>query len=332
MKKSMLITLITTTFLLLMLIFISIAMGSFSLTLEEIANIFLGNLNNTVEYRVFYTLRLPRTFMAIVTGVALGISGGVYQTIFRNPLASPDITGVASSASLGAGFAIVSQVSSPILVILLSFAGGMLSIIALIFLTYLTGVRKLSNFLFAGIIIKCLADAGLMILKTLADPQSQLAAIEYWIMGTLANVTDSKLLLPLIGITASAIILLISHRQITMLNLGDDNAKSSGLNPTFWRFFLLIITTFMVSCAVSVVGSVAFVGLIAPHIALMITKKRGFLFLLMSMMTGAIITVFADIIARTFSAGAELPLSIPIVIISVPILIFLVFKARRDIA
>ncbi len=321
---------LTTALLLLSLIFLSITMGSFSLSLSEIIGILKGDLYDTIEHRVFYTLRLPRTIMALITGMALGISGGIYQTIFKNPLASPDITGVASSASLGAAVAIVAQVSSPILVILLSFAGGMLSIVALIFLTYLTGVKKLSNFLFAGIVIKCLADAGLMILKTLADPQSQLASIEFWIMGTLANVTDEKLMLPLLGIVISIVILLLSHTQITMLNLGDENAKASGLNPVFWRFFLLIITTFIVSCAVSVVGTVAFVGLIAPHIALMLTKKRGFMFLFMSMSVGAIITIFADIIARSVSAGAELPLSIPIVIISVPALIFLVFKARRD--
>ncbi len=331
MKNKTLLIFLPTALLLLTLIFLSITMGSFSLSLEEIICILSGDLNDTVEHRVFYTLRLPRTFMALVTGVALGISGGIYQTIFRNPLASPDITGVASSASLGAGFAIVSQISTPLVVIFYSFIGGMLSIVALVFLTYLTGVRKLSNFLFAGIIIKCLADAGLMILKTLADPQSQLASIEYWLMGTLANITDEKLIFPFFGITISLIILLLSHTQITMLTLGDENAQASGLNPTFWRFFLLIITTFMVSCAVSVVGSVAFVGLISPHIALMITKKRGFLFLLMSAMTGAIVTIFADIIARSFSSGAELPLSIPIIIISVPILIFLVVKARRDV-
>ncbi len=330
MKNKTLLIFLTTALLLLSLVFLSITMGSFSLSLNEIIAILKGDMYDTIEYRVFYTLRLPRTFMALITGMALGISGGVYQTIFRNPLASPDITGVASAASLGAAAAIVSQVSSPVFVILFSFMGGMFSIVALVFLTYLTGVKKLSNFLFAGIVIKCLADAGLMILKTLADPQSQLASIEFWIMGTLANVTDEKLMLPLLGILMSSVVLLLSHTQVTMLNLGDENAKATGLNPTFWRFFLLTVTTFMVSCAVSVVGTVAFVGLIAPHIALLITKNRGFMFLFMSMSVGAIITIFADVIARSVSAGAELPLSIPIVIISAPILMFLVFKARRD--
>ncbi len=323
-------TLIISAILMVLLVFASLTIGSFSLTLNEIIDILNGKMNDTTEQSVFFTLRVPRTFMALLTGLALGLSGAIYQTIFRNPLASPDITGVASSASLGAGFAIVSQFTSPILIITFSFIGGMLSLLALFFLTYLTGMTKASNFLFAGIIIKCLADACLMILKTMADPESELAAIEFWIMGSVANVTSEKFVLPAIVICVCVVFLLVVYNQITMLNLGDENALTVGLNPSLWRVILLSVTTLMISCAVSVVGSVAFVGLISPHIALMITKKRGFMYLFVSMIVGGFVTIFSDICIRIISNGAELPLSIPIVIISIPVLVFLIFKRKGE--
>ncbi len=328
MKNKTILTFSLSAIVVFLLVVISIAVGSFSLDLGEIVTLLTGAQSDTMEARVFFTLRLPRTFMALFTGLALGISGAVYQTIFKNPLASPDITGVASGASLGAGVAIVSQVNASLWIILSSFVGGVLSLVALFFLTYLTGIRKTSNFLFAGIVIKCLADAGLMILKTMADPQSELAAIEFWMMGTVANVTAEKFTLPAIGIGLCLVVLLCAYTQITLLNLGDANATAVGLNPTVWRVILLCVTTLMISCAVSVVGSVAFVGLIAPHISLRLTQKRGFCYLFVSMVVGGCITLIADIAVRLISGGAELPLSIPIVIISVPILAFLIFKSR----
>ncbi len=316
--------------ILFVLVFISVVVGSFSLTPSEIIGIVTGSLTDTVESRVFFNLRLPRTAMAVLSGLSLGLSGAIYQIIFRNPLASPDITGVASGASLGAGLAIVMHASTPLVIILFSFLGGILSLVALFFLTYITGMRRMSNFLFAGIVIKCLADAGLMIVKTIADPHSQLAAIEFWIMGSLATVTAEKLTLPLIGICISIAVLLLLYRQILLLSLGDENAIAVGINPTLWRAVLLTVSTFMISCTVSIIGTVAFVGLIAPHIALMITRNKGGTHLFSSMIIGAIITVFADIVARTASSGAELPLSIPVIIISVPVLVFLVIKTRGE--
>ncbi len=320
---------ITSIFFLLLLIFTSIFVGSFSLEFHEIISILKGELNGTLEQGVFFNLRLPRTLMALLTGLALGLAGSIYQTIFGNPLASPDITGVASGAALGAGLSIILQYTSPIAIIFFSFSFGMLTLVALFFLTALAGMRKISNFLFAGIIINALADAGLMILKTMADPQGQLAAIEFWIMGSLADVTADKILLPSIGVCFSIVILLFLHSQITILNLGGENAATVGLNPTKWRIILLSITTFMISCTVSVVGTVSFVGLISPHIALLLTRKKGFFYIFESMIIGSCVTIIADIVARSFSSGSELPLSIPIVIISVPILFFLVFKTRE---
>ncbi len=330
MKKHTLVMLMVGTILLIILFTLSLAIGSYSLSLEEIINIIKGKTGDDISSRVFYQLRFPRTIMGLLTGAALGVGGAVYQTIFRNPLASPDLTGVASGASLGAAVAIVMHLASPLMTIIFAFAGGMISLLCLLLMSYITGLRKLSNFLFAGIIIKCLADAGLMILKTMADTDSQLAAIEFWMMGTLANVTAEKVVLPSIGIIMSLCFILAFTTPVMMLMLADEDAIATGLHPTFWRIVLLSLTTFMVSCVVSLVGAVAFVGLIAPHIALMLIKRRGFAYLIMSVIVGAAMTLFADLFARSASAGAELPLSIPIILLAVPVLLILVYQARGD--
>ncbi len=315
--------------LLVALILASILLGSFSLTLAEISDILTGKLVGTIESNVFFGLRLPRTIMALLTGFAMGLAGVVYQTIFKNPLASPDITGVSSGAAFGAAFAIVMGFGAPLQIMMFSFGFGLVTIIALILLSSLTKARGLTSFLLSGIIIKSFFDAFLMIVKTMADPQNQLAAIEFWIMGTLANVTAEKILLPSIVVFVIIMVTLLFNKQITMLILDEDDAVITGLDVKFWRILILLLSTLMVSAVVSVVGTVGFVGLIAPHIALGIVKRRGLLLLIFSMLIGGIITVFADLFARGVNTGAELPLSIPIVLIALPVLIVIVLKSNE---
>ncbi len=276
-----------------------------------------------MESRIFWNLRIPRVVMGAAAGGALSLAGSVYQTVFRNPLASPDLTGVASGASFGAACAMVLGSGSAGQVMLGSFTMGMVSLVLVLLLVKFTRFQQLSSYILSGIIVSSLADAGLMCLKIMADPERELAALEFWTMGSLGSITAQRLLPQLLFILLPFALLLLFHRQIVMLSLGADHARSLGLHPGLWRGIVLTLSTLMIASLVSLTGVIAFVGLIAPHIAFLIRKRRDWGFYFLSALVGADLLLIADMLARSLWKGAELPLSILTVFLAVPALIFL---------
>ena len=248
------------------LFIVSLLIGSFDLSIEDIINILLGKNDSSIQRNVFYNLRIPRAVMGIYAGVALGLAGSIYQVLFCNPLASPDLTGVASGASLGAALAIVIGTGSLLEKTVGAFIFGLLSLFLVIFLVNTTRGKQLSTYILAGIIISSLADAGIMMLKYMADPLGELASIEFWTMGSLASITLDKTLLSLLLGIIPFILLCLAHRRIVILSLGDENARYLGLNARGQRFIVLLLTTWLIASVIAITGVISFVGLIAPHI------------------------------------------------------------------
>lgn len=327
-KKTALI--VATIGVLVGVVLISICIGSYPLSVAQIVQILTGNLEGTMEARVFWTLRFPRVLMGLTAGAALGMAGGVYQTIFRNSLASPDLTGVASGASFGAACVIVSGGAGAFSIMAGSFLMGMLSLVFVLFLTRLSKTEKMGSYILAGIIVSSLADAGIMMLKYMANPERELAAIEFWTMGSLAAITGEKILLPVFAALVSMLLLFLFHRQILLLSLGSEQARSLGLSPEVWRVIFLVLSTLMVASIVSVTGVIAFVGLIAPHIVFAAYKRKNGVYFMLCALWGGIILLAADIFARSLAKGAELPLSILTVLFSVPVLLWLLCGKRGE--
>ena len=326
---------LTVTAVLLVLTLVSLTVGSYPLTLSDIAcsfgEIFLPRAEQTMASRVFWGLRFPRTFTALLSGMILGLCGGVYQMLFRSPLASPALTGIASGASFGAALAIVAGAGSSFVRMGFAFGGGMLSLLLVLLLVRTAGGERTGVYILAGIVISSAADAGLMILKTLADPERQLAAIDFWTMGSLAAVSAEKAV-PLTVLALPAVLLLLLFRRpVTMLSLGGDECRAMGLSPEVWRTILLSLATLAVSASAAVTGTIGFVGLTAPHIARLLYGRRsgGYLFLCAAL--GGVLLMAADLAARTVGGGAELPVSIFTVAAGVPVLIVLLCRKRRDV-
>ena len=323
MKKKLVIILTIVCFL---LCFFSLFIGSYDLSVDEILHIFSST--DTMNYRVFIQLRMPRAIMGLLAGFVLGLAGSVYQMLFRNPLASPDLTGVASGASLGAACMIVLGSSSLLSLTLGAFVAGMLALVLVLLLVKASGGRNISSYVLAGIVVSAIGEAGIMILKYMADPLGELAAIEFWTMGSLASITLDKMLIAFISAIIPLVCLLLSNRQLILLSMGDEQARYLGLQPKRARFMILILTTWMVASISSLTGVISFVGLIAPHIAYLILKKRTHTFLWLSGIVGAIVLMISDIFARSLLAGGEIPLSIFTIFFSTPILIVFMLKQR----
>ena len=299
----------------------SVLTGQYPLTLKGLLS------EDTMSIMVFKRLRLPRAIMGIIGGFGLSISGYVYQMIFKNPLASPDV-GVSSSASAGAAFAIVAVSSLTPVVSISAFAGGIIALIITLLVAYLVPGRNSYTIVLAGIAIHSVAQTILMFLKLAADPEKQLASIEYWIMGSLNGVSKDSLAIPFFVTCAGFIIMTLLYRQILILSINEDEAAALGVNVTVLRFIILMIATLIVSSIICVTGLISFIGLIAPHIARLLTRRNDRFTYISSGLAGAIIMTLADIFARSVSSS-ELPVSIFTSLLGAPLLIILLIKANK---
>lgn len=311
---------------------VSVCVGKYTITTADIQAILKREQVQEMTRKVFTTLRLPRTVMALIAGVGLGIAGSVYQIIFKNPLASPDIIGIAGGANLGAAVAIVSVSTSGMIAIAAgAFWGGLIAVVCVMLLVKATRSRSTSTYVLAGIVINAISKAVIMALKYFADPENELAAMEYWEMGTFGNTTLSKLLsiLPMFLIGLAGILLL--RRQIELMSLSDNECRALGVRLRPVRAAVLALSTLMVGSIISVTGLISFAGLIAPHTARLMLRRNDSTTIIMSGLVGAFVVLTADILARVLYS-AELPISILTTAIGVPILIYFLCARGKDVS
>lgn len=306
---------------LILLAVVSLFVGKYPLSMEKLLS---GDL---MHWRVFLTLRCSRTLVGVMGGFVLGVAGFVYQTVFRNPLASPDIVGVSSGASAGAAVGIL-FFSGAAAVTLSAFTGALLAVILALLLSGLDKSGRHHTIILAGIAVHSMAQTILMALKLAADPDQELAAIEYWIMGSLNGISlyaiGGNLLLSLVCIAA----LFLLHRHVVLLSSEEGEARMLGVSVTQLRLVILLISTFAVSAVVSLTGLISFVGLLAPHGARLMMKNSRSNTMLLSGLMGGILLCSADILARSVTA-TELPVSIFTSLIGAPVLVALIVRGRR---
>ena len=306
---------------LLALVCLSLFVGKYPLSLSRLL------AGDEMQRRVFLTLRLSRTIVGAMGGFALGAAGFVYQTVFRNPLASPDIIGVSSGASAGAAAGIL-FLSGAAAVTLSAFAGALLAVVIALALSSLDRSGKNSTIVLSGIAVHSLAQTALMALKLTADPERELASIEYWIMGSLNGVSAHAIRgnVALCIVCLAALFLL--HRQIILLSAEEGEARTLGVSVGVLRLIVLLIATLTVANVVSLTGLISFVGLLAPHGARLLTKNNRIGTMLLSGFLGAVILLAADILARSVAA-TELPVSIFTSLVGAPFLVSLLVRGRR---
>lgn len=308
--------------LLLAVLVWSVITGQYPLTLKSLLS------GDTMSIMVFKRLRLPRALMGVIGGFGLSISGYIYQLIFKNPLASPDIVGVSSGASAGAALAIVAVSASAPVISVSAFIGAVTALIITLLTAYLVPGRNSYTIVLAGIAIHSVAQTILMFLKLAADPEKQLASIEYWIMGSLNGISRDSLAIPFLTTLGGFIIMAMLYRQVLILSTSEEEAVSLGVNVTSLRFIILMLATLVVSSIICVTGLISFIGLIAPHIARLLTKRNDIFTYITSGFTGAILLTLADILARSVSSS-ELPVSIFTSLLGAPLLIILLIRANK---
>lgn len=300
---------------------VSLFVGKYPLSIHQLL------AGNEMHWRVFMTLRCSRTVVGVIGGFALGVGGFIYQTVFRNPLASPDIIGVSSGASAGAAVGIL-FLSGAASVTLSAFGGALLAVVLALALSSLDRSSKNSTVVLSGIAVHSLAQTVLMCLKLTADPERELASIEYWIMGSLSGISVYSIGGNLFLCMACIAVLFMLHRHVILLSTEEGEARMLGVNVAQLRIAIVLIATLVVSAVVSLSGLISFVGLLAPHGARMMTKDNRADTMLLSGLLGGILLCSADMLARS-AAATELPVSIFTSLLGVPFLVFLIVRGRR---
>lgn len=295
--------------------------GKYPLSMQQLL------AGDAMQWRVFLTLRCSRTLVGVIGGFALGVSGFVYQTVFGNPLASPDIIGVSSGASAGAAAGIL-FLSGAAAVTVSAFAGALLAVVLALTLSSLNRSGKSSTIVLAGIAVHSLAQTVLMCLKLTADPERELASIEYWMMGSLNGVSIHSISGNLILCVLCMGVLFLLHRQIILLSAEEGEARMLGVRVVQLRLLVLMVATLSVSSVVSLTGLISFVGLLAPHGARLLTGQNRMGTMLLGGLLGGILLCGADILARSV-ASTELPVSIFTSVLGAPFLIFLIVQGRQ---
>lgn len=309
--------------LLIVLAIVSLYVGKYPLSLEKLL------AGDDLQWRVFITLRLSRTLVGILGGFALGAAGFVYQTVFRNALASPDIIGVSSGASAGAAAGIL-FLSGSLAITLSAFAGALGAVVLALFLSSLDKSGKNSTIVLAGIAVHSLAQTFLMCLKLTADPERELASIEYWIMGSLSGISGYSISMNLILCLVCLCILFLLHRHIIILSTEEGEARMLGVSITSLRLIVLLTATLTVASVISLTGLISFIGLLAPHTARLLTKDNRIQTMFLSGLMGGILLCTSDILTRSVSA-TELPVSIFTSLLGAPFLLYLILKGRRTV-
>ncbi|MBQ9341111.1 MAG: iron ABC transporter permease [Lachnospiraceae bacterium] len=279
-----------------------------------------GDMVETVSRMTVISFRLPRIILALFVGAGLSVAGCAFQGLFANPLATPDTLGVASGASFGAAVAILLGFNA-IPVQISSFIFGILAVV----LTVLCGRGKgkgMTMIILSGIMIGSLFSALISFVKYVADAESQLPAITYWLMGSLASTDYKSLIVGVPPILIGILILFILRWRMNLLPLTEDEIKSSGTNVLALRAATVLAATAITAASVSMCGQVGWIGLLVPHMVRMRLGSNFKTVVPASISIGAVFLVVVDTVARSLTAS-EIPISILTAIIGAPFFIYL---------
>lgn len=324
--------------ILLIFFFFNISLGAVSIPLKEIFKTIIGNVTekNTWEYIILH-YRLPKAITTTLVGVGLSISGLFMQTLFRNPLAGPDVLGLSSGASLGVAFIILGTPLFPsYLVPLLTSSFGMILAAGIGCCLVLLGIivisqrlRDTTAILIIGIMFGSFANAIIGILSYLNSAET-LQKFTFWSLGNLGNLSWTSVIILTISCLIGVLIGIYSIKPLNSLLLGENYAKSLGLNIKKTKFILILATSILTGSITAFVGPIGFIGLTVPHITKLIFKTSNHTILFWNTITlGAIMMLCCDTLSQVIKTNLIIPINAITSLIGAPIVIWLLIKKHH---
>lgn len=314
---------------------LSLALGRFSVPPWHVVQILAAQLvpfpleASQTEQNVVLLVRLPRVLLAMLVGGGLAIGGAALQAIFRNPLVSPEIIGVSAGASFGGALALLLGLG-PVLLVAGSFVFGLVALGTLLLITAGRGGTPMLMIVLGGVVTGSFFSALVALVTYIADPNTTLPAIVFWLLGSVATATFAKVAVALLPVLGGTAVLLALRWRINVLSLGDEDAAALGVAPRPLRWVVLIAVALIVAGAVAVSGAVSWVGLVIPHLARMWVGPDHRVLLPVSFLLGGAYLVLVDTVARTATAG-EIPLGVLTALIGAPVFFVLLRRNRERI-
>ena len=273
---------------------------------------------------VFMNIRLPRVLLACLVGASLAGAGAAYQGVFQNPMASPDLLGASAGAAFGAALAILLNAPRGG-VTAAAFAGAILAIVLVWTVGRFARGKQVLTLVLAGMMISSLFQAGTSYIKLAADPANQLPAITYWMMGSLSGARRDDVAFALVPMVLGMAPLLLLRWRLNLLTLGDDEARTLGVNVSAVRLTVIVCSTLLTAAAVSVSGTIGWVGLVVPHLARRLIGNDYRYLMPASLMSGALFLLLVDDVSRNMAA-TEIPLGILTAFLGAPFFLWLILR------
>lgn len=323
--------------LLLVCFFLNISLGSVSIPFKSVFSSLFGSTENKIWQTIIIDFRLPKAITAILVGSGLGISGLLMQTLFRNPLAGPFVLGISSGASLGVSLVILGSslfggllagsIMSNWSIVIAASLGSFLVLLAVLAVS--SRVRDTMAILIIGLMFGSITAAVVSVLSYFSSAE-QLQQYIFWGFGSLSNLSWKEILI-FFGIYAIGIVISIfSIKSLNSLLLGDNYAKSLGLNLKQSRLLIIIATSLIAGTITAFAGPIAFIGLAIPHLTRQIFKTTNHKILLPAVfLFGAIVMLICDSIAQIPGSDYTLPINAITALVGAPVVIWLLVRQRK---
>jgi iron complex transport system permease protein len=323
--------------ILIVLFFLNISLGSITIPFKEIyCSLTGGQASKETWQYIIINYRLPKAITAILVGMGLSISGLLMQTLFRNPLAGPYVLGLSSGASLGVAFVILGAgfmpvflnafLLSPYGIVIASISGS--SFVLFLVLLISQRLRDTMAILIVGLMFGSFTSAMVGVLTYFSSAE-QLQKFTFWSMGNLGSLSWNSIVILIVSVAMGLLLSVFSIKPLDALLLGENYAKSMGINFKKTRFIIIIATSILAGSITAFAGPIAFIGLAVPHIAKLVFQTSNHKILFWStLLFGAITMLFCDIMSHIPGTEITLPINAITSIIGAPVVIWLLVRKR----
>ncbi len=306
---------------------------TFKILMERLFHVKLAGYAeiSSAYFNVVWMIRFPRALIAAAVGIGLSLCGIVMQAAVENPLADPYILGISSGATLGATFALMVGVGTlPLIgqacVSVCAFAGALLASFLVLFFANIGGHATGAKLVLSGTVINSMFSAFSNIMIYFANNAQALQNITFWIMGSTASATWSKVPAILVIVALTALFFLTQSNTLNLMLMGEEAATTLGINLTFWRSVYLIIASLITGILVSGCGMIGFVGLVIPHISRAIFGANHRVLTPYTILFGGIFMVLTDLLSRSLVSGSEVPVGIITAALGAPVFLYMLLK------
>lgn len=321
-------------FMILVFVF-SFSVGRYGIPVSQVLRVFFSKISGLKETcsctaeTIIFNVRIPRIAAAMLVGGALSVSGAAYQGLFKNPMVSPDILGASAGAGFGAAVGILMSLGMAG-VQFTSFLFGMGAVAMTFIISNLIGRgnRAVLVLVLTGMVVSTMFSSFISITKYLADPNSKLPEITFYLMGGLSSTGIKDVKVIIFPILAGAVPLMLLRWKLNVLSFGEEEAKALGINTSRLRMIVIVCSTLLTAASVSICGMIGWVGLVIPHLARMLVGPNYKVLLPASLMIGSTYLLIVDDIARS-AFPLEIPLGILTSLIGAPFFIYLLIRGKR---